>query len=102
MAENPVRKTKTKSNYSIVWEEPPTTTRGGTAGLLFAALQSIQERPDEWAKVVQSNSRSGASSILTGIKNQKRRVPDGKYEFTVRTDSDTGTSALYARYIGSE
>lgn len=91
-----------KSDYKIEWGDPPPATRGGTSGQLYVALEQIKERPGEWAKVVASNSRSGASSILTGIKKQKRRIPEGQYEFQVRTDGTTMTSTLYARYIGSE
>lgn len=91
-----------KSDYSVAWEEPPATNRGGSSGQLYAALEAIKERPNTWAKIVTSQSRSGASSILTGIKNQKRRIPKGKYDFTVRTDGENNTSALYAQFIGEE
>lgn len=91
-----------KSDYKVTWEEPPDTIRGGSSGQLYSALEAIKERPHTWAKVVTSQSRSGASSILTGIKKKKRRIPEGKYDFTVRTDGDNNTSALYAIYKGDE
>lgn len=91
-----------KADYTVQWEEPPPATRGGSSGQLYEALEAIKERPNAWAKIVQSKSRSGASSILTGIKKEKRRIPEGKYEFTVRTDGEAKTSTLYAMYVGDK
>lgn len=94
-------RTRTPSVYELSYEEPP--VRGGAGGgQLYAVLDKLlADDKGEFAAVARCNSRSGANSILTSIKQGKRRLPAdiNRFEFTTRTDGETNTSTLYAKTV---
>jgi hypothetical protein len=92
---------ETKTEYGIVFEAPAPARRG-RGGDLYKTLAALAEDGSgEWARVASCKSRSGANSILTAIRSERRRVPtEYEFEYTCRTDSETDTSVLYARFVG--
>jgi hypothetical protein len=94
-------RTRTPSVYELNYEEPP--ARGGAGGgQLYAVLEKLlADDTGQFAAVARCNSRSGANSILTSVKQGKRLLPAPveRFEFTTRTDGETNTSTLYAKTV---
>lgn len=107
MSDTPAR-TRVPTVYELSYEAPPPAPNAGNGrGALYAVLERLMADTDhhgEWALIAASKSRSGANSILTGIKQEKRRIPAPveHFEFTARTNSQDNTSNLFARYVGEE
>lgn len=101
-------RTRQATDYSLTFEAPPPAPNSGNGrGALFTVLQNLmndEANRGEWAKIADCKSRSGANSILTGIKQEKRKIPAPleHFEFTARTSSEDNTSRLYARFVGEE
>lgn len=93
-----VKKTRSTMTYELVEEEPePATNRGQ----LFEVLESVVARGQtgDFYRVVLSDNRTGANSVLSRIRSGKSKVPEGaEFEYTCRTGD--GWSKLYAKYIG--
>lgn len=91
------------TNYDLVYRDPPPAPNAASGGALFTVLDKLAaDDSGQWAQIAEAASRSGANSILTGIKQGKRKTPHPAewYEFTARTDSKTNTSVLFAKFIG--
>lgn len=91
--------------YSAVKLALPAPRRRGRTNGLNAELEKIKADPGEWYRVGVYASKSGASSVTSAIRNTKRSIPAGDYEFQTRvTDGTEGThvdgSALWAMFVG--
>ena len=77
----------------IVWEDPPSSSRG----VWQKRLAPLLERPGEWARFDRVNT--GTKHHLT---HGQMRVPKGttpdQWEFVLRKQPDN-TYSLYARYL---
>jgi hypothetical protein len=92
--------TKNHPSYVIVREDPAFTRRGRTGGKLYNTLTQIMElTPGEWYRVAKFGSKAGASSVKTAIKQGRRTVPAGHFDFTARAADDENASYLYVRYV---
>lgn len=100
---------RTKSTYDVVFEAPAPRGGGRNGGQLFEQLEKViaagthpVDGDEGWASIVTCGSLSGANSILTSVKSGTRRlpIPAEQFLFTTRTDADSETSKLYAKYIG--
>lgn len=86
----------------VVFEDLPETRGAGgrpSRHLQIAAL--LRDRPQEWARIQVSRSRSGADSVAHQIRNGliPAYLPAKQYEAKART---VGTEfRVYARYVGA-
>ena len=89
----------------VVWETPSPaglTRRGGYNGVWRDRLEPLMDRPGEWARVYEAalNSRG---TIMGHMKHRRYVYPEGRWEFTTRTNPDDPTRYyLYARYLGPD
>lgn len=58
------------------------------------------ERPGEWAWVKRFDSKKGAERTMGSLNKGRTKVPDGIWEFTSRSNPESNTSDLWARYMG--
>lgn len=87
------------SLYAVSYEEPAPAPNAQSGGLLYNVLNElVVDAKGEWAKIVECNSRSGANSILNRINKGGVNLPAPReqFQFTCRTDGESGKSWLFA------
>lgn len=81
-----------------------------TGGKLYASLLRVKQQGDMshlpedsgFFLIATFSSRSSAASTVTNIKHGKRKIPEGKWSFTSRSNSADNSSVLYAKYLGEQ
>lgn len=88
----------------VLWEEPPKKNAGGGwhNGKWIPLLEPIMATPGRWARIADGPVK-GLYAKATHLRKRDARVPEGRWEFTVRTiDKEKKTGRLYARYLGGD
>ena len=80
------------------WQEPPATKGGRGSNRWREILAKLQERPGQWALVLEGGSSANVSHIKSGVYGGG--IP-GAFEATGRKRPD-GRYDIYARYVGGE
>lgn len=76
------------------------------ADLYFNLLTDVQADPGEWYCVATFHTPTGAATVAKELKEGKRNIPKGEWEFQARKvpneENRLGQkwSKLYARYMG--
>lgn len=90
---------------TYIVEELPNRQRGRTrSDKWVTVLEGLQAAPgaldnDEgWARIAEGMTGAQASSLRSAFKNERVIIPEGEYEFVVRTVD--GDARVYARFIG--
>lgn len=90
---------KQAPEYAAIKLEPTAPRRRGRTSDLAVELEKLKADPNEWYRVGVFTSKSGASSVTSAIRNNKRVIPAGNFEYITRTTEDGG-SVLFAKFTG--
>lgn len=82
------------SANGVVWQDPPES--GGRRGAWLERLSPLMAEPGRWALVHSTPTTSTAGSTVHALRQGAMRVPEGRWEFTIRKKD------IYARYLGPE
>lgn len=88
-----------------VFGNPPPTRSGTGKGIWKEILKPLIDHPGEWAVVQEFMTERGADHAAQNLRKSPSAKPDGRWEFTVRSDppdpeAEKGRSVLWARFMG--
>lgn len=85
----------------ITFQEPPAVTRPGRNpdAKYVAIAETLKNRPNEWALILEKGHQTTAARIRTGRISAFR--PKGSYEATARNTDEQGRCQIYARFVGA-
>lgn len=90
-----------EESLEIVFESPKSPRAGRMSSLWTKRLEPLTARPDEWARVLEVDTKQKAYAIASDLKRGVLRVPAGKWEFAGRQAEDGVKGFVYARFLGN-
>lgn len=86
----------------IVWGDPPVKARAPRQLRFTAHVESLKERPGQWACIRRHPNHKTLNSMRNTIRNGKayqRLIEPGRVELVVRRTRDGEDFGIWARWI---